>query len=158
MVESPDYVDCYLQDGWKKHYERFLLQREECKDLPRYAEYLRIIPARLTILRDLLKITEAQQLTIEKDQLGTPMPSGVTESPIPSFPTPGGLIKKITSPERAAMLRRLHPEYVHLCSFTHGMAASNFFKTVFNKRLRYRGLMPQSEALDVFNKEIVSES
>jgi hypothetical protein len=35
MLESPQFIDRYLKDGWKKRYVELLLQREEMKDLPR---------------------------------------------------------------------------------------------------------------------------
>ena len=39
FTESPDWVDVYVRDGWKKQYEHFLLQRDETKNLPRYDEH-----------------------------------------------------------------------------------------------------------------------
>jgi hypothetical protein len=39
MFESSEWMDVYLKDGWKKQYERFLLQREETKNLPRYDDF-----------------------------------------------------------------------------------------------------------------------
>lgn len=35
MLESPQFIDRYLKDGWKKRYVELLLQQEEMKDLPR---------------------------------------------------------------------------------------------------------------------------
>jgi hypothetical protein len=110
MLQDPEYVNCYLREGWSKQYEQFLLVREEYKGLPRFDEYLRGLPAKLTVLRNLLGITVAQQMTLDRNQLGVPLPAGVAEQSIPHFPTPGRAIPKITSPERKRMLERLYPE------------------------------------------------
>src|SRR5713226_5771908 len=39
MLESPQFIDHYLKDAWKKRYVDLLLQREEMKSLPRFAEF-----------------------------------------------------------------------------------------------------------------------
>jgi hypothetical protein len=39
MFENSEWMNVYPKDGWKKQYERFLLQREETKNLPRYDDY-----------------------------------------------------------------------------------------------------------------------
>jgi len=39
FTESPDWVDVYLRDGWKKQYELFLLQVRETQNLKRFDEY-----------------------------------------------------------------------------------------------------------------------
>ena len=44
MLESSRYVDCYLQDYWHKLYVQFLLQKEECKLLPRPPLHLLVYP------------------------------------------------------------------------------------------------------------------
>lgn len=74
MLEDPSNVDWYLRDGWRKQYTEFLLNREECRNLPRYDEYIRIAPISLTNLRDSLGLTVDHQLTIENHELGTALP------------------------------------------------------------------------------------
>jgi hypothetical protein len=87
MFESAAYVDCYLQDGWRKMYVKFILQREETKNLSRFDEYSqKIAPANLTGLRGLFGMTEIQQQTIDHEQLGTPSPPGTKPVAIPRFP------------------------------------------------------------------------
>ena len=156
MLEGPEYVNCYLREGWSKQYMQFLLWREEYKGLPRFDEYLRGLPTTLGVLRNLLGITMEQQMTIERDELGVPLPAHVAAKCIPHFPTPHKAISKITSPDRKRMLERLYPEYRQLCSFSHGSAQSSFFKTIFNKRLPYRDLFGEPNTKETFNKQVVS--
>src|SRR3984893_17662947 len=76
FTESPDWVDVYVRDGWKKQYEQFLLQREETKKLKRYDEYSnKKGPHRLAAVGKTIGITKVQVATIEHEQLGTPMPA-----------------------------------------------------------------------------------
>ena len=76
FTESPDWVDVYVRDGWKKQYEQFLLQREETKKLKRYDEYSnKKGPHHLAAVGKTIGITKVQVATIEHEQLGTPMPS-----------------------------------------------------------------------------------
>ena len=90
MFEDSNWMDVYLKDGWKKQYERFLLQHEETKNLPRYDDYSKKNgPQNLEIQRELLGITDAQKATIEYEQLGTPMPEGLAPDRIQTLPQSG---------------------------------------------------------------------
>src|SRR5262249_8029315 len=53
MFEGSQYVDRYLQHDWKNGYVKFLLQREETKNLPRCAEYNKYALAQLEALADI---------------------------------------------------------------------------------------------------------
>src|SRR5450755_1843029 len=102
MFENREHVDRYLRYDWKNSYIKFLLQREETKNLPRCADYNKYATTQLEALAGIFGITKAQQLTIERDELGTALPTGVAASPIPKFPTPAGVIDAIPngSPRR----------------------------------------------------------
>jgi len=158
MVKGPQNVDWYLRDGWRKQYTQFLMKREECKGLPRFDEYIRVAPAFLENLRAFLGITPEQQLTIDHHELGVALPPGFLKQEIHPFPTPGKTIAKVTVADRKRMLERLYPEYVHLCSFSHGLAEANFFKGIFNKRLLQHALVSEARVQDTFQKEIASEA
>jgi hypothetical protein len=73
-------------------------------------------PISLTQLREQFGITQEQQLVIEHEELGTPLPSGLVKQPIPHFPTPGRMLTKIAAPAKRRMLERLYPHYVDLGS------------------------------------------
>jgi hypothetical protein len=156
MLESPDWVDCYLRDGWKKMYVYFLLQREETKNLSRFDDYSQTeAPTNLENLRVLLRITDAQQQTIDRDELGVPLPAGVGEEKIDWFPTPGALIKAIGDPARKRMLERLYYEYVYLSSFSHGLPQSHLFKGMFGEHTIHRRLFSEAKRQEKFQEYVV---
>lgn len=131
MLESPRWVDCYMQDGWKKQYERFLLQKEETKRLARFDDYSnRSGPRNLEILRRLLGIAEEQVATLYADVMGEPMPKGVKRAHTPPFPTPGRVLGFLPDGDKKRLLRRLHYEYTWLCSFVHGQSEAMVFKVL----------------------------
>lgn len=131
MLESPDWVDCYLRDGWKKQYQRFLLQCAETVNLPRFDEFgKKSGPKTLDILRQFLGITDAQVATINHEEKGVAMPAGLKKEPIDRFPTPSGVLARLPDGDKRRMLRRLYPEYVWLCSFVHGLSEATTFKVL----------------------------
>src|ERR1035441_5993388 len=77
MLEDPRYVTIYLQGGWRKTYVQLLLQNEECKDLQRFAEFAQRSKQWLQMLADDCGVTQEQQLTVDLEELGTPLPAGV---------------------------------------------------------------------------------
>jgi hypothetical protein len=158
MLEDSHWVDVYLQDHWRKQFIQFLLTREETSTLPRWREFALKSPFWLTQLRDHLGITQDQQLTIEHEELGTPLPSGFVKQPIPFFPTPGSSLRKITNPEKRRMVQRLYPHYVHLCSFAHGLPKANFYKMMFDKRSFHRTLISDEKVGERFQRLVVSEA
>src|SRR5580704_2720707 len=90
--------------------------KEETKLLPRYQPSDTPELQRLVMLGQRFGIVPAHLHTVNKEELGIPMPAGMAEDPILPFPTPSTGIKKITS-SAAKMLGRLYAEYVYLCSF-----------------------------------------
>ena len=104
MFEDSNWIDVYLKDGWKKQYERFLLQREETKNLPRYDDYSKKSgPRNLETQRQFLGITDAQKAATDHVQLGTPMPEGLAREKITRFPSPSGVIDKPSLPTKEPM-------------------------------------------------------
>ena len=159
MFESAAYVDCYLQDGWRKTYVKFILQREETKKLSRFDDYSkRIGPANLTGLRGIFGITEVQQQSVDYEELGSPLPAGVKPVPIPRFPTPGGIIDRIPAGDRRRMLERLYLEYQRLSSFTHGLSEANQFKEMCRRNSRFANLFPVQQLKETYHREIEEHS
>jgi hypothetical protein len=160
FTESPDWVDVYVRDGWKKQYEQFLLQREETKKLKRYDEYSnKKGPHHLAAVGKTIGITKVQVATIEHEQLGTPMPGGLAPDHIPQFPTPGRAINRLPKDgDKRRMLERLYPEYVFLCSFAHGLPDANLFKMMFNKDSKFRDYWSDTELKDTFRRNVAERS
>lgn len=158
MLEGSCWVDVYLQDHWRKQYIKFLLMREETRTLPRWNEFALKSPFWLTQLRDHLGVTQEQQLTLEHEELGTPLPSGFAKQQIPNFPTPGKALTKIAAPEKRRMLERLYPHYIELCSFAHGLPQASFYKMMFDKRSVHRTLFDNEEVNERFQHIVASEA
>lgn len=158
MLESSRWVDVYLQDHWRKQYVKFLLDREETQALPRWREFAVKTPISLTQLRDHYGITPEQQLTVEHQELGTPLPPGFACQPIRQFPTHGRAIGKIRVFEKQRMLERLYPHYVELCSFAHGLPQANSYKMMFNKRSFHRTLVSDEKINERFQHLVVAEA
>ena len=131
MLQDAANVRVFLKHGWKKKYVRFLLQREEYKNLDRFREYFenQALPS-LERLRQILGVTEDEKLTIEYQELGVTPPPGFQLAAIQPFPTPGVIIRKIRDQDRKRMLERLYPEYEFLCSFAHGDSEAALFRAI----------------------------
>ncbi len=160
FTEGPEWVDIYLQDGWRKKYEQFLLQQEETKKLPRFDDFSKNAgPQNLNALRKVLGITDAQVLTVEHEDLGTPMPAGVAKQGIPKFPTPGGVITTIPSgTDKRHMLERLYFEYGFLCSFAHGLPDATLFKAMFDKNSKFRKFWDEQELKNTFQRQVAERA
>jgi hypothetical protein len=159
MLESPSFIENYVKDGWKKHYIAMLLQKEETKALRRFDEFSNVLaPKFLEEGRRLCGITEAERLTLDNEQLGTPLPAGMTRQKIATFPTPAGSITKIAVGDRRKMLERLYPEYQELSSFTHGLPHSNLLKGLLDPRSLHRKLFTETEAKDTAVKDVTERA
>lgn len=156
MFEDASYVTRYLQDGWRKKYVQYLYQKAECAGLPRFDEFLRNAEPWILGLRNDCGITEEQQRTVDFDQLGIPLPAGMSRVPIERFPTPKGVISKIPPGPKRKMLMRLYPEYEHLSSFTHGLAEASFLRGMFDKRSEWPELFTSGKKEETFNKLVSS--
>ena len=160
MTEDASWVDCYLKDGWRKEYEFFLLQREETRNLSRFDEFSKKTgPFNIGMHAKTIGITKDQIATVEHEQLGAPLPAGVTKEDIPSFPTPGRAINKLTKgTDKRKMLERLYPEYVFLCSFAHGLPDANLFKMMFNRDSKFRKFWDDAELKNTFQRQVAERA
>lgn len=138
MLEGSTHVDAYIQDYWRKRCVQYLLVREECSALANHRQYLDESPAFLRLLRDYFGITAEQEATVELEELGTPLPAGMTATPLARFPTPGKIRDKVADPDKKRMLERLYVEYEYLCSFAHGLAEANLLRGIFDPEATHR--------------------
>jgi len=156
MVQDPSFVDIYVKSFWRDAYVRFLLEREEHKSLARFDEYLnqRALPL-IEELRRASGVTDEEKATVEAEELGAPLPPGMTEAKIRPFPTPTKVIDKVEDADRKRMLMRLYPEYRRLCGFAHGSAQSWMFKNAFWERSVTRQHLTDAQRQGVFEKEVL---
>ena len=155
MLEDPQWVEIYIKDGWKKTYKRFLLEKEEFGHLPRWVEGLKELQPHVDNLTSISGVTEAERRTVEKEELGISLPSGMGEVAIPQFPTPKRIIGKIKDLERKQMLTRLYNDYAYLSTYIHGLPDAVILKQGFGK---YKGHFSSKQHEDVFQKEVVQPS
>lgn len=159
FTESADWVDVYLRDGWKKQYIGFLLQRHETRNLDRFQVYSEEeAPSALDTVATVIGISPEQIATIDKEQLGISIPKGMSESTLPRFPTPSQAIRKLSQGPKRRMLERLHPEYVFLCSFVHGLPSANLFKLMFNRHSGFRRISSAEQLRSTFQKEVAARA
>lgn len=157
FTESRDWIDKYLRDDWKKQYTQFLLQREETKNLPRFADHSETGFSNLMELSELVGITRDEIATIDHRQLGTEEPKHKHE--IRPFPTPGRAITILEEgSDKRRMLERLHYEYVFLCSFVHGLPTASIFKSMFDSASGLGHSWKNGELMDAFHKEVATRA
>jgi hypothetical protein len=159
MLESPQFIDLYLKDGWKKRYVDLLLQQEEMKNLPRFDEFNKVLgPKFLEEGRTHYRITDIEKLTIDHEQLGILLPAGVKAEKIKPFPTPGKAINETAQGDRRRMLERLYPEYCDLSSFAHGLPSSNLLKGLLSPGSLHRRLFTEEQAKDSSAKDVTERA
>ena len=100
-------------------------------------------------------VTEAERRTVEEEELGISLPSGITKAKIDRFPTPKGIISKVNDQHRKQMLIRMYAEYEHLSSYVHALPDAIDFKRMFGK---YRDRYPTKGIDGAFQKQVVGPS
>ena len=135
LTENSRWVDVYLGDAWKKDFIRYLLAHYETQFLPRFPpDTFTPELSRLVKFMEVCGVSVAQMQTTQHEQTGIPMPPGVAPAKIPSFPTPGRVIRHLPAGAKRRMLERLHLDYEYLCSFAHVLQVANMAKTVYDDR------------------------
>lgn len=157
ILEKPSSVDDYVKGAWKKAFCRFLLDREEHLHLPRFREFYQTrADQSINAFQIPSGVTAAERATIELEELGTPLPAGMTRTDIKRFPTPAVITRTVGDATRKQMLLRLYPEYQHLSNPVHGSPLISIFKNAFDPESVYRGNFTDDQRQDVFDKEIAS--
>ena len=155
MVEDPAAISLYVKNRWKKTYIKFLLRRQELSGLTRFNDYLQnVAPRLLKQLQSVTGVTEDERVTVESEELGTPLPAGVQPTHIDPFPTPGRLIDLIRDAHRKRMLVRFYAEYRVLSDYVHGSPDSAMFRSVFDERSPYRDVFSSGQREELFQREI----
>jgi hypothetical protein len=154
VIEQPSALDDYLKDGWKKLFIRHIAMRQECSSLPRVVEGLATVDKWIDQLQIASGVSDAERRTIEADELGFPLPTGVVAAKIAPFPTPKRVIRRIVDPDRRRMLMRLYPEYSFLCGFVHFSPASVILTGLLDPRQPFRGMFTSGQIEEMFQKEI----
>ena len=86
LLQDANNVSLFHKSAWKKQYIRFLLMREEYVNISRFDEYLTTHGVHgLDQMRKRIGVTDAEKLTIDSEQLGIPMPSGIVQENIVNF-------------------------------------------------------------------------
>ncbi|MBI2815746.1 MAG: hypothetical protein HYX72_02285 [Acidobacteria bacterium] len=154
LLEKPETFAVFLKDAWRKKYIRYLIERQECRNLPRFGKFLneQAEPA-LEALRNIVNVSDEEKQTIEAEYLGTALPNSGSKK-IPTFPTPGQALSQMKSPTKKAVLDRLYFEYVWLCSFVHGSPESTLARAMFDKRSKYIELFSTDQHEDAWRKEV----
>ena len=157
LTESPENVNRFVREAWKRQYVRYPLFREELKGIDRFAETDASELSRLLKLAGVWGITEAERLTIEYDEMDTPPPAGFVRQPIKTFPTPGRVIKELPAGPKRAVLERLYIEYQDLCAYAHGRPIAGFSKAVFDGRSPLRKMFTEAEIKKTFEQRVSSD-
>lgn len=132
--------------------------REETLGLPRLQELATATHNELIKLGLLFGVTNAQLCTVENEELGKPLPPGVSKESIAQFPTPGQAIGHIAQGNRRRMLERLYPKYQDLCSFAHGSGKANLFKMMFDERSPDAKFATDQERAERFQRNVLGEA
>jgi hypothetical protein len=156
LLQSSENVRLFLKNGWKKKYIRFLLEREECMNLPRFDNFLQVLSqSPLDGLQRAVSISDEERRTIDIDELGPPFGPLPKRVPIGNFPTPMKVIEKLGSAPQQKMLKRLYPEYQFLCSFAHGDSEASLFRMVSNDRSAASRVLSTSEIEDFYQRQVL---
>ncbi len=143
IFEQPGFTARFVKNGWKKPYIRFLLQREESRNLKRFGDVVQQLEEALEGLRRQAGVTDEEKMTVEYEELGKPLPPGFVPSAIQRFPLPSVIISLVRDPTTVAMLQRFYPEYEYLCNFTHSSMEGWLVRTMLDHRSPYRRLLEE---------------
>jgi hypothetical protein len=157
MLQDAENVRWFLKCAWKNRYIQFLLGREEWGRLPRFSEHLTVTALPLIdMFRRLSSVTDEEKRTIEVEEPGLAPAPGFTPAKIENFPTPAGVIQRVTSPSQRRMLKRLYPEYQCLCSFAHPGPEAAVIRTVCDPRSPHQGLFSSGERREFYQRQVVA--
>jgi hypothetical protein len=155
VAERPKRASVF-EERLEKKYIRFLLEREERAQLPRFAEYLgKTAKPWMDQLQILSSVTEDERRTIEQDEIGSSRGPAFTRTTIERFPTPMKVIEKCTVADQKRMLMRLYPEYQFLCSFAHGDTEAMLFRMVSDGRSPLQNALPDAQIKDFYQRQIL---
>jgi hypothetical protein len=125
LSEDPSSAKTYLMDSWRRMFERYLLEREERQGIsPEHQAFYQQAFGRIEAVRKRLGIPDEVRDLVEyrffnpKDPKGGPPPHVVGVKKPEEFPSPSGVVGKISAP-RKPFLERWYREYRFFCDFTY---------------------------------------
>ncbi len=122
MLDDPDkWLSIYLKDGWRRLYKySVLIEAEETKNLPRFAEWKNEAEKRLEFYRKVSGVSEKEKELVDFrfNNFGVKPPDHLKGLDL-YFPTPGQVKELITDANTKNFLKRWHQEYEYLCGYNH---------------------------------------
>ncbi|MDQ2746681.1 MAG: hypothetical protein M3T96_05415 [Acidobacteriota bacterium] len=122
MLDDPDkWLSMYLKDGWKRFYKyKVLIEAEETKNLPRFAEWKNEAEKRLEVYQKVSGVSakEKELVDFKFNNFGV-KPADHLKGLDLYFPTPGQVKELITDATTKDFLKRWHQEYEYLCGYSH---------------------------------------
>ena len=125
LCEDPSrWARVYLEDFWRGRFERYLLEKTERQDLPRFQDFFSQAYDRVEGIRQRLGISENVRGFVEyrffypKDPKGG-RPKKFEGVKLPKhFPSPNGVLEEVPVTKKD-YLTRWYSEYRFFCNFTH---------------------------------------
>jgi hypothetical protein len=155
ILDNPSkWISMYFKDGWRRVYKhKVLVEVEETKDLPSYAEWKTEAEQRLNFYQQISGVSaeEKELVDFKFNNFGSPVPSHLKGLEI-YFPTPGQVKELITDTITKIFLKRWHQEYEHLCGNSHIGEEKIMISAMKKTRLS------ESNQNEYFQREIVLPS
>lgn len=154
LLDNPSkWTEVYIKSSWKKDYEGFLLEKQECQHLPRFDQYFKEAEQKLIFMLDQYSSNstlERQAVEFEFNNPGVRLPLRLKAARIEEFPTPGKAKAEITDPKVKDFLNRWHKEYKFKCAYSHiGLS-----KLVFHRLIREKNVFPLEKINIYYEKQI----
>lgn len=114
----------YLRDDWRRHYERYLLDKDERGGLPRFAAFLnKDAIASIEKERSELGVTANERDLVEfryrNPGAAAPPHLSASSKAIERFPTPGKIVEEVSEATLKDALRRWQREYGYFSGYSH---------------------------------------
>ncbi len=125
LCEEPvRWAKTYLENAWVTWFERYLIEKAERQSLPRWQGFFQKaytsiegMRKRLGIVDDVRDLVEYRFFNRQDPPSGRPKHLVGVSRP-EAFPTPGGVLNKVSGPKKD-FLERWYREYRFFCDFTH---------------------------------------
>lgn len=122
ILDDPDkWIAMYFKDGWRRFYKHsFLVEAEESKNLPRFAEWKAEAEQRLNFYQQVSGVSSAEKELVDFKFNNFAVPTPVHLKGLDLyFPTPGQVKELVTDVNTKIFLKRWHQEYEYLCGYSH---------------------------------------
>ena len=155
LLRDAGWVYRFLKAGWKKKYVRFLLERWETRRIHRFAQFFgEVGPAGLDKMASVIGVTTEERRWIEWSELFSPMGPAPVRAEILDWPSPLKVMKALDAGLTVNTLKRLYPEYRHLCSFAHGDAEAAALRILVDTRSVMRHHFPPEKSADLYIRQV----